>query len=96
MEWIDNEADMLSEHIDGLYSYALALSRNRVDAEDLVQENLCSCYPRCRRMRKESDVKSWMFAIMRNIWLNQLRQRADIDQILPARGSSAKDPTHCY
>jgi RNA polymerase sigma-70 factor (ECF subfamily) len=86
------EADMLSEHIDGLYSYALALSRNRVDAEDLVQETYVRAIPVAGRMRKESDVKSWMFAIMRNIWLNQLRQRADIDQILPARGSSAKDP----
>ena len=86
------EADMLNEHIDGLYGYALALSRNRVDAEDLVQETYVRAIPVAGRMRKESDVKSWMFAIMRNIWLNQLRQRADIDQILPARGSSAKDP----
>ena len=28
----------LSEHLDGLYSYALVLSRNPADAEDLVQE----------------------------------------------------------
>jgi RNA polymerase sigma-70 factor (ECF subfamily) len=96
-----SEADMLSEHIDGLYSYALALSRNRIDAEDLVQETYIRAIPAVRRLRKESNVKSWMFTILRNIWLNQLRQPGvavsmpgtDIDQFLPEFGtSSAKDP----
>jgi RNA polymerase sigma-70 factor, ECF subfamily len=96
-----SEADMLSEHIDGLYSYALALSRNRVDAEDLVQETYVRAIPAVQRLRKESNVKSWMFTILRNIWLNQLRQPriavqmsgTDIDQGLPEfRVPSAKDP----
>jgi RNA polymerase sigma-70 factor, ECF subfamily len=64
----------LSQHIDGLYSYALALSRSRVDAEDLVQETYVRAIPAVRRLRKESDAKGWMFTILRNIWLNQLRQ----------------------
>ena len=29
-------------HIDGLYGYAMAITRNPVEAEDLVQENLRS------------------------------------------------------
>lgn len=96
-----SEADMLSEHIDGLYSYALALSRNRDDAEDLVQETYVRAIPAVRRLRQESNVKSWMFTILRNIWLNQLRQPriavqmsgTDIDQMLPEfRVPSAKDP----
>jgi RNA polymerase sigma-70 factor (ECF subfamily) len=95
------EADMLSEHIDGLYSYALALSRNRVDAEDLVQETYVRAIRAVRRLRKESNVKSWMFTILRNIWLNQLRQPrvavqisgTDMDQVLAAVHSpSANDP----
>jgi RNA polymerase sigma-70 factor (ECF subfamily) len=96
-----SEADMLSRHIDGLYSYALALSRNRVDAEDLVQETYVRAIPALRRLRKESNVKSWMFTILRNIWLNQLRQPrvtvsmpgTNIDQFLPElRAPGAKDP----
>jgi RNA polymerase sigma-70 factor (ECF subfamily) len=95
------EADMLSEHIDGLYSYALALSRNRVDAEDLVQETYVRAIPAVRRLRKERNVKSWMFTILRNIWLNQLRRPrvavpmpgTDLDQLQPEfRAPIAKDP----
>jgi RNA polymerase sigma-70 factor (ECF subfamily) len=96
-----SEADVLSLHIDGLYSYALALSRNRVDAEDLVQETYVRAIPALGRLRKESNVKSWMFTILRNIWLNQLRRSRvavpmpgiDIDQFLPEfRAPDAKDP----
>jgi RNA polymerase sigma-70 factor, ECF subfamily len=95
------EADMLSEHIDGLYSYALTLSRNRVDAEDLVQETYVRAIPAVRRLRKKSNIRSWMFTILRNIWLNQVRQPrvavpmagTDIDQFLPEfRAPNAKDP----
>lgn len=96
-----SEADMLNEYIDGLYCYALALSRNRVDAEDLVQETYVRAIPVLRRLRKESNVKSWMFTILRNIWLNQLRQPrvpvpmpgTETDQFLPGfREPGAKDP----
>jgi RNA polymerase sigma-70 factor (ECF subfamily) len=95
------EADMLSEHIDGLYSYALTLSRNRVDAEDLVQETYVRAIPAVRRLRKKSNVRSWMFTILRNIWLNQVRRPrvavptagTDIDQFLPEfPAPSAKGP----
>jgi hypothetical protein len=63
------------EHIDGLYSYALVLTRNRSDAEDLVQETYVRAIGAMGRLRGDSNVKSWLFTILRNIWFNQLRQR---------------------
>jgi RNA polymerase sigma-70 factor, ECF subfamily len=70
------------EHIDGLYSYALMLSRNRSEAEDLVQETYVRALGAMGRLRPESNVKSWLFTILRNIWLNQLRQRRTAPQIV--------------
>jgi RNA polymerase sigma-70 factor, ECF subfamily len=78
----------LLEHIDGLYSYALALSRNCGDAEDLVQETYVHALAAVGRLRIDSNIKGWLFTILRNIWLNRLRQPrvalqmtgADIDQ----------------
>src|ERR1700757_4489565 len=63
------------EHIDGLYGYALALTRNRTDAEDLVQETYVRAIRAMGRLRHDSNVKGWLFTILRNIWLNELRQR---------------------
>ena len=63
------------EHIDGLYGYALILTQNRTDAEDLVQETYVRAIRAMGRLRDDSNVKSWLFTILRNIWLNELRQR---------------------
>jgi RNA polymerase sigma-70 factor (ECF subfamily) len=63
------------EHINGLYSYALVLTRNRSEAEDLVQETYVRALGAMGRLRTDSNVKSWLFTILRNIWFNQLRQQ---------------------
>ena len=64
-----------SDYLDGLYGYAMVLSRNRFEAEDLVQETCLRALRALDGLRAEGSVKSWLFTILRNIWLNQLRQR---------------------
>ncbi|MEI9977781.1 MAG: sigma-70 family RNA polymerase sigma factor [Edaphobacter sp.] len=95
------EVTVLIEHIDGLYSYALVLTRNRSDAEDLVQETYLRAIPAMGRLQAHSNIKSWLFTILRNIWLNQLRQsrngrqvsEIDIDQYsADIQAGAPKDP----
>jgi RNA polymerase sigma-70 factor, ECF subfamily len=64
-----------SEYLDGLYGYAMVLSKNSAEAEDLVQETCLRALRAIDGLRAEASVKSWLFTILRNIWLNQLRQR---------------------
>lgn len=63
------------EHLDGLYGYAIVLSRNSAAAEDLVQETCLRALRAVGGLRAEESVKGWLFTILRNIWLNELRQR---------------------
>jgi RNA polymerase sigma-70 factor, ECF subfamily len=63
-----------SEYLDALYSYAVVLSRNRAESEDLVQETCLSALQAKQELRPDSNIKSWLFTILRNIWLNRLRQ----------------------
>jgi RNA polymerase sigma-70 factor (ECF subfamily) len=65
----------VNEHFDRLYAYAMVLSRNRTEAEDLVQETCVRAIRASGRLGPDSNVKSWLFTILRNIWRNQLRQR---------------------
>ena len=62
------------EYLDGLYSYALILTRNRADAEDLVQETYVRALQAIGRLRAGSNMKGCLFMILRNIWFNQLRK----------------------
>jgi RNA polymerase sigma-70 factor, ECF subfamily len=62
------------EYIDGLYSYAMVLTRNHAEAEDLVQETYVRAMQAIGRLRAGSNMKRWLLTILRNIWLNQLRK----------------------
>jgi RNA polymerase sigma-70 factor (ECF subfamily) len=67
--------DFALEYLDGLYGYAMTLTRNTAEAEDLVQETYLRAMRAFERLRPESNVKSWLFTILRNIYLNQIRHR---------------------
>lgn len=62
-------------HIDALYSFAMVLSRSRIEAEDLLQETYMRAVPHMAELRSDSNVKAWLFTIMRNAWLKQQRHR---------------------
>jgi RNA polymerase sigma-70 factor (ECF subfamily) len=78
MSWTDDGAGRADatgiEYFDGLYSYALVLTRNHAEAEDLVQETYVRAIPAMGRLRAGSNTKGWLFTILRNVWLNQLRK----------------------
>ncbi len=61
------------EHLDALFGFAMVLTRNRVEAEDLVQETYLRATRAFGRLLPDTNLKGWLFAIMRNIRLNQLR-----------------------
>jgi RNA polymerase sigma-70 factor (ECF subfamily) len=61
------------EQLDALYSYALTLTRDQTEAEDLVQETYLRAVRASGQLVPNSNLKSWLFVIMRNAWLNQLR-----------------------
>ena len=63
------------EHLDALFGYAMALTRDLTEAEDLVQETYLRAGSASYRSDVNSNLKAWLFVIMRNAWLNQMRHR---------------------
>jgi RNA polymerase sigma-70 factor (ECF subfamily) len=63
------------EHLDALYGYALALTRDQTQAEDLVQETYLRAVRGLGQLSPNSNLKGWLFVILRNAWLNQLRHQ---------------------
>jgi RNA polymerase sigma-70 factor (ECF subfamily) len=101
----NDEDTSLLHYMDGLYRYAMVLTRNAANAADLVQEAYLRAFLARERLREDSNVKSWLFTILRNIWLNQLRrsktalETVDLDASKsPSNGSSEgpKDPYTLY
>jgi RNA polymerase sigma-70 factor (ECF subfamily) len=67
-------ADQALVHLDALYAFAWRLSRNDQVAEDLVQDTMFRCLSRGQGFVPGSDLKAWLFRILRNAFLD-LRRR---------------------
>jgi RNA polymerase sigma-70 factor, ECF subfamily len=85
-----------NEYLDGLYGYAMVLSHNGSDAEDLVQETCLRALRGMGQLRPDGNVKSWLFTILRNVWLNQVRQRRTRPEMaeLDLENGTADRPDH--
>jgi len=63
------------EHIHALYGFAMTLTRDKTEAEDLVQETYLRAVRAANQPPPEENLKAWLFVIMRNTWLNILRHK---------------------
>lgn len=62
-------------HTEALYRTALRMTKNEVDAEDLVQETLLKAYRSFDRFEKGTNAKAWLFKIMTNTFINNYRAK---------------------
>lgn len=84
---------LIEPSIPALRRYARALLRNRAAADDLVQDCLERAISRWHQRRAGGDTRSWLFAILHNLAVNQLRQAQRRGMHLPidALDGSARD-----
>ena len=61
------------EHIPRLRRYARALLRDVSRADDLVQDTLERALDKLALFRRGSDLRAWLFTIMHNVHVNQIR-----------------------
>jgi RNA polymerase sigma-70 factor (ECF subfamily) len=91
---VDSSA-ILAE-IPRLRRYARALLGDRAAADDLVQDTLERAWSRLHQWRAGSDMRAWLFGIMHNLRIDQLRRprlstlSIDADEFeLPTRPTQA-------
>jgi len=58
-----------------LHSFARSLTRDGVRADDLVQEALMRAINNIERFKPGTNLKAWLFTIVRNEHYSQLRRR---------------------
>ncbi len=59
--------------LEPLYATALRLTRNRADAEDLVQDTFVKAFRFQERFRRGTNLRAWLYTILHNTWRNRLR-----------------------
>src|SRR5260221_7347050 len=62
--------------LDSLYRTALRLSRDRADAEDLVQDTYLKAFRAVDQFEPGTNMRAWLFTILHNTARNRFRDRA--------------------
>ncbi|MFP8489697.1 sigma-70 family RNA polymerase sigma factor [Gracilimonas sp. Q87] len=76
-------------HMDALYNFALRLTTDPNDAEDLVQDTIVKAYRFFSSYEKGTNAKAWMFRILKNSFINNYRKtskkpsQVDYDEVSP-------------
>jgi len=58
-----------------LYSAALRMTRNRADAEDVVQETYLKAYRAYDSFQEGTNLKAWLYRILTNTYINRYRKK---------------------
>lgn len=61
-------------HMDLLYNYALRMTFNAADAEDLVQETYLKAFRFWDSYEQGTNIRAWLFRIMKNAYINRYRK----------------------
>jgi RNA polymerase sigma-70 factor (ECF subfamily) len=76
---IQKQMDFQSEamiHIDSLYNFAVRMTGNSEDANDLVQETFMKAYRFFESFEKGTNCKAWLFRILKNSYINRYRKES--------------------
>ncbi|MBP9098098.1 MAG: RNA polymerase sigma factor [Ferruginibacter sp.] len=71
-----NFNQMLINNADYLKPFALSLTRDNETAKDLMQETLFRALSNHEKYNAGTNIKAWMYTIMRNIFINDYRKKA--------------------
>ena len=90
--------NLLGQHIPRLRRYARALTGDRARADDLVQDTFERALVKFHLWQPDSDMRAWLFTIMHNVYVNQLRSNRsgmtialDDETVMPSMRATQSD-----
>jgi RNA polymerase sigma-70 factor (ECF subfamily) len=69
----DFRVEMLP-HLESMYNFALHLTNDHDDAEDLVQDTMVKAYRFFTSYEKGTNAKAWLYRILKNSFINRYRK----------------------
>jgi RNA polymerase sigma-70 factor (ECF subfamily) len=87
-------------HTDLLYNYALRMTNNPADADDLVQETYLKAYRFWESYEQGTNIRAWLFRILKNSYINRYRKEVrepdkveydDVKSLYSTRGEGTAD-----
>src|SRR4249920_183048 len=73
---------ILLRNADFLRPFAITLTRDSETAKDLLQETFYRALANKEKYNVGTNIKAWLYTIMRNIFINNYRRRAKQQTVL--------------
>lgn len=67
--------NIYKNNIEALQSFAIKLTRNKMDADDLVQETAIKAFRNFDSFRSTESFKNWSFTILKNTFITKYNKR---------------------
>jgi len=61
------------QFLEPLFATAMRLTRNRADAEDLVQDTYVKAFRHSGQFKRGTNLRAWLYTILHNTWRNRVR-----------------------
>jgi RNA polymerase sigma-70 factor (ECF subfamily) len=85
------------QFLEPLFATAMRLTRNRADAEDLVQDTFVKAFRHAGQFKRGTNLRAWLYTILHNTWRNRRRDASrdavevDSEQVEQAAAGGAED-----
>lgn len=66
---------LMDRYLSPVYSFALSITSNKEDAEDIAQETFFKAWKNLKRFKLGAPFKTWLFAIARNTAIDYARKK---------------------
>ena len=86
---MNNFGALLENEIPRLRRYARALTRDVIRADDLVQTCLLRALTKSHLWQPDTDLRAWLFTILHNQHVNEVRRSIREGQTIPVEDASA-------
>jgi RNA polymerase sigma-70 factor (ECF subfamily) len=86
------------QFLEPLFATAMRLTRNRADAEDLVQDTFVKAFRFSGQFKRGTNLRAWLYTILHNTWRNRRRDASrdavevDSDQVEQAAAGPGGEP----
>jgi RNA polymerase sigma factor (sigma-70 family) len=79
---------MVLNNSEGLKPFAISLTKDHETAKDLCQETLFKAFAYREKYQPGTNIKAWLYTIMRNIFINEYRRNNRRKAVMETVGHS--------
>ncbi len=83
MQSLERFEETALPHLNSVYRAAVAVCRRSVEAEDLTQMTFIRALEHFDTLQPGTNCRAWLFRIMRNLWIDQLRHKKLAGNVVP-------------